>query len=147
MRDDGRWIDRRSSGEIKLACCKRKQSTQRCLAARQPSFESQNPQFDDDWKQHVESSVASYRLSIAAAIYPMHEMDAPITTGDIISEMQRLGNGKAASPVSGIYGMVPNELIKYGGQPMAAMLSPVFNTVWCDGRPPAMATRRRSIFP
>jgi hypothetical protein len=104
------------------------QATHTAMLGSSATFESQNPQFDDDWKQHVERSVASYRLSSDH----MEGMDAPITTGDILSEMQRLGNGKAASPVSGI----PNELVKYGGQPMAAMLSPVFNAVWRDGRPP-----------
>ncbi len=80
-------------------------------------FAQQTPQFDGEWKQHVERCIAAYRIDDSE-----HEMDEDIAPGDILTQLQRLKNGKAASSATGI----PNELLKYGGEQMATMLTPLF---------------------
>jgi hypothetical protein len=52
-------------------------------------------------------------------------MNADITVEEIERAMRRLKNGKAPGPTTGI----PNELVKYGGAPMARLLQPLFQRV------------------
>jgi hypothetical protein len=59
-------------------------------------------------------------------------INADITVGEIERAMRRLKNGKAPGPTTGI----PNELVKYGGAPMARLLQPLFQRVWATGQLP-----------
>jgi hypothetical protein len=59
-------------------------------------------------------------------------LNADITVEEIERAMRRLKNGKAPGPTTGI----PNELVEYGGAPMARLLQPLFQRVWATGHLP-----------
>ena len=98
-------------------------------------FGAANPQFDEGWRQRVTASVSEYRAQVQGQQHPVAAdgLDAPLTSGEILVAMRSLKNGTAPSPATGI----PNELLKYGGAPMANMLEALFNAIWASGQPPA----------
>ena len=104
------------------------------LLGSQTCFAASNPQFDDDWRSHVADCVQSCRLELTQQpTGTLHDpLGADVSEAEILAAMGALGSNKAPSPATGI----PNELLKYGGQPMAAMLRALFNAVWAAGAPP-----------
>ena len=105
------------------------------ILGSQHAFHGANPHFDVAHAEHVSQQVRAYDLqneSMCRSKDLPGCMNDPITADEILQAMSKLKNGKAASPTTGI----PNELLKYGGQPAAELLLPVFNMVWESGTTP-----------
>ena len=92
-----------------------------------------NPEFCTDWQRHVESFVRDCEASVTDANFAAEKAYNGCITFDEVKEVLGvMRNGKAAGTDG-----IPNELIKYGGDPMVHSLVALFNKVWMAEKNPS----------
>ena len=79
--------------------------------------------FDDNWKEEVESKVSSYGSMSESR--EDDRLDIVIEKGEIVKCIRNLKNNKTG----GSDGLV-GELLKYSGSGMACLLEQLFSVVW-----------------
>ena len=93
---------------------------------------SQSTEFDEDFRLEVEGKVAQYSLEASRA--DASELGMPITELEVEEALRATKSHKISTQGDPLV----NELLRYGGAPLAQALVPLFNMALCEAQVPAV---------
>ena len=115
-----------SDAGIAEAFAQHSRSVGSSAAFARDTAEATGTQFDEDWYSHVTQQVAGFASMPADTEQGgIAELDCDVSDEEVWDAMRSLKNGKAGCPTDGLV----NELLKYGGMPLAEMLAPFMQLI------------------
>ena len=93
--------------------------------------QTEETEFDEDFRLDIERKVALYSSEASRA--DASELGTPITAAEVEMALSATKSHKISTKGD----LVVNELLRYGGAPLAEALVPLFNMALCNATVPA----------